>query len=180
MLSEQELINQCINRKDGAMEELYRRFSPLMYGVCLRYVRDREDAMDILHDGFIKVFSSLGGFRFTGSLEGWIRRIMVHTAINFYNRRLSKKSNNFEAVTEYIVNDAPDAISEMSASELMAHVQDLPDGYRMVFNLFVIEGYQHDEIAEMLNISQNTSKTQLMKARRMLMSKIKNKVYETL
>jgi RNA polymerase sigma-70 factor (ECF subfamily) len=151
-----------------------------MYGVCLRYVKNRDDAMDILHDGFIKVFSSLDGFRFTGSLEGWIRRIMVHTAINYYNRRLSKKSNNFEEISGYAENNTPDAISEMSASELIAHVQQLPDGYRMVFNLFAIEGYQHDEIAEMLNISQNTSKTQLMKARRMLMSKIKNKVYETL
>jgi RNA polymerase sigma factor (sigma-70 family) len=180
MLSEQELVKQCINRQNSALEELYKRYSPLMYGVCLRYVRNRDDAMDLLHDGFIKVFSSIEGFRFTGSLEGWIRRIMVHTAINFYNRQMSRRDNSYETVSETLRNDEPDAISEMSAEELLDHIQALPDGYRVVFNLYAIEGYQHEEIAQILGISESTSKTQLMKARRMLMTRIKNKVYETI
>jgi len=180
MLSEQELIKQCVDQKQGALEELYKRFSPLMYGVCLRYVKNRDDAMDMLHDGFIKVFASLEGFRFTGSLEGWIRRIMVHTAINYYNRQICRKNRDFESVSEVLENDDPDVISEMSASELLDLVQSLPDGYRVVFNLRVIEGYQHEEIAQMLGISESTSKTQLMKARKLLMTKIKIKVYETI
>ena len=180
MLSENELVKQCIKRKEGALDELYKRYSPLMFGVCLRYVRNRDDAMDMMHDGFVKVFSGIEGFRFTGSLEGWIRRIMVHTAINFYNRQMSRKDNNFESASEALTNDDADAISEMSAAELLEHIQALPDGYRMVFNLYAIEGYQHEEIANMLGISESTSKTQLMKARRMLMSRIKTKVYETI
>lgn len=180
MLSDQELVKQCVEHKQGAMEEMYRRYSSVMYGVCLRYVRNRDDAKDILHDGFIKVFSSLDGFRFTGSLEGWIRRIMVHTAINFYKRMIARRDNDYDHLAESLENDDPDAISDLSASELLALVQQLPDGYRMVFNLRVIEGYPHEEIAQILGISESTSKTQLMKARKMLMTKIKTKVYEAI
>ena len=105
---------------------------------------------------------------------------MVHTAINYYNRQICRKNRDFESVSEVLENDDPDVISEMSASELLDLVQSLPDGYRVVFNLRVIEGYQHEEIAQMLGISESTSKTQLMKARKMLMTRIKNKVYETI
>ncbi|PKP19496.1 MAG: hypothetical protein CVU05_11245 [Bacteroidetes bacterium HGW-Bacteroidetes-21] len=180
MYSDEELVKQCLGKNPKAMEELYKRYSPTMYGVCLRYVRNRDDAMDLLHDGFMKVYSSLDSFRFSGSFEGWIRRIMVHLAINFFNRQMSKWDHSDVSHAELLENSSPDAVSEMSAAELMTHVQSLPDGYRMVFNLYAIEGYSHSEIAALLNVTESTSKTQLMKARRLLMTKIKTKVYETI
>lgn len=179
MNPDQILIEKCQKRDPKALEELYKTYSPLMYGVCLRYVKDREDARDLLHDGFIKVMDNLSSFRNTGSFEGWMRRIMVHVAINFYRRHIIRRNESDFSIADSLENDSVDVISQMSAQELMKHVQSLPDGYRMVFNLYVIEGYKHDEIGQLLGISENTSKSQLMKARRVLMSKIKENVYET-
>lgn len=178
MLSEEQLVRRCLKNDRGAADELYRRFAPKMYGICLRFARNQAEAEDLLQEGFIKVFSYLGTFRYDGSLEGWVRRIIVNNSINYY-RQKSPWFENVETSREANreMSDC-DVVSALSAEELLGFIRQLPEGYRMVFNLYVIEGYLHKEIAEMLGISESTSKTQLLKARKALQEKINNVVYE--
>ncbi len=138
-----------------------------MYAVCLRYARTREDAADILQEGFVKVFTKLDQFQFQGSFEGWIRRVIVNTALRTYQKqRYDYEQTGYERLPDMPVD--PDAVSMLSEAELMGLVQRLPDGYRAVFNLVAIEGYSHAEAAEMLGIQESTSRSQLTKARRHL------------
>ncbi len=142
-----------------------------MYAVCLRYARHELEAQDLMQEGFIRVFDKLKDFRMEGSLEGWIRRIMVHTAINQYRR----KSFQMERFGLEQVPDQPvpsDAVDRLGTEELLNMVSNLPEGYRMVFNLFAIEGFDHAEIADLLGCGESTSRSQLAKARRMLQSMI--------
>jgi len=172
----EDFIERCLDNEPKAQGELYRRFAPKMFGICLRYTRNRMEAEDILQEGFIKVFRYLKDYRSDGSLEGWIRKTMVNTAINFYNKKIKYQKDVSLDQTEPINHDEESAIDKLSAKELMEHIQELPDGYRMVFNLNIIEGYTHKEIGKMLNISENTSKSQLSRARGVLQGKLKNKV----
>ncbi len=142
-----------------------------MYAVCLRYARSSSDAADILQDGFVKVFTKLEQFQFQGSFEGWVRRIMVNTALRAYQRqRFDLEFNGYENLPEAPVD--PDAMAILSEAELLGLINQLPDGYRMVFNLVAIEGYAHAEVAEMLGIQESTSRSQLTKARRMLCEQV--------
>ncbi len=169
-------IEKCLRNDPRAQEALYKAFAPKMFGVCLRYTRNQMEAEDILQEGFIKVFRYLKDYRNDGSLEGWIRRTMVNTAINFF-RKSAKYQNDLPIEeAEPINHDEENAIDKLSAAELLEFIRELPDGYRMVFNLNIIEGYTHKEIGEMLNISENTSKSQLSRARGVLQAKLKNKV----
>jgi RNA polymerase sigma factor (sigma-70 family) len=169
---EQELIEKCLGNDPFAQELLYRRHASKMYGICLRYVRQKEDASDILQDGFIRVFSNLKHYRGEGSFEGWVRRIIVNTAINHYKAN-SKYSRDLSVDDVHITNNIDnDALSRISTEELLKLVQTLPDGFRMVFNLFVIEGYDHKEIGSMLGISESTSKSQLHRAKAALQKKL--------
>lgn len=170
-LSERELVQGCLREDRRCQEQLYHRYSRRMYAVCLRYARHELEAQDMLQEGFIRVFDKLPGFRLEGSLEGWIRRIMVHTAINHY-RKLSFKNEKFglERLPEEPVSST--ALEQLGERELLALVAGLPDGYRMVFNLYAIEGYDHAEIAEILGCGESTSRSQLSKARKMLQMKI--------
>lgn len=166
-----------ISPANSKWEEIYKTYARKMYAVCLRYAHKPEEAEDILHDGFIKVFSCLEKYKGTGSFEGWIRRIMVHTAINAYR----KYSSRWFAINEEELNLESEEISiedNISHDELIKHINSMPDGYRIIFNMYVIEGYKHNEIAEILGITESTSKTQLMKARNFLKSKIGVKTYE--
>lgn len=164
-MDEKRLIQACIKEDKGAQKALYDLFSAKMYFVCLRYARHEAEAQDILQDAFIKVFDKLDSFRFNGSFEGWVRRIMVNTALNNCRKSNYKYENiGIEDYQDKVVNSK--AISRLSEQELLAIIQQLPDGYRMVFNLYIIEGYSHKEIAEMLDISENTSRSQLAKARK--------------
>jgi RNA polymerase sigma factor (sigma-70 family) len=176
-MDEQELLNKCLKDDKTALTELYQRFSSKMYVICLRYAKNRFDAQDLLHDGFIKVIESLKEYRNEGSLEGWLKRIMVNCAINFYNR---KNAIGFESIDQTFEDIAfeEDAISELSAKQLLEIIEEIPEGYRIIFNLYVIDGYKHNEIANYLNISENTSKSQLMKARIMIMKRLKQKYYD--
>jgi RNA polymerase sigma-70 factor (ECF subfamily) len=171
MYSEEELIRRCLNNNAKAQEEFYRRFASKMYGVCLRFAKNRMEADDFLQEGFIKVFMNLGSFRKEGSLEGWIRRTIVNTAIN-----LIKKNHKYLQDTELdkadLVETRASALEDLSAEELLGMIAELPLGYRMVFNLNVIEGYTHKEIGVLLDISENTSKSQLSRARNTLQRKI--------
>lgn len=153
---------------------LYERFQAKMLGVCLRYFPNRDDAQDILQDGFIKVFRSIDSFEEKGSLEGWIRRIMVNTALEQIRKNASKGQKvDFERET-LMMAVQQDAIEELSAADIHRFIAALPTGYRIIFNLFAIEGYNHNEIAEQLGISVNTSYSQYHRARALLQKMLKN------
>ncbi len=144
-----------------------------MFGICLRYAKSATDAEDILQEGFIKIFKYLENFRGDGSLEGWMRRIMVTTALNFYKR---KNLLNREVDPETVKTNwpsSPEVLAIMTQEEILKLVQELPTGYRTVFNLNTIEGYSHKEIGEIMNISVNTSKSQLSRAKTSLQCKIR-------
>lgn len=167
----QALIKGCINQKPAAQRELYEQFASSMLAVCYRYARDRDDAEDILQDGFVKVFQKIGNFDDRGSLEGWIRKIMVNTAID-HIRKQKHQQNQVElneGITEVIEADVMDNL-EMEA--LFEVIQKLPPGYRLVFNLYAIEGYSHKEIGDELGITESTSRSQYTRARAMLRQQI--------
>lgn len=170
-MSERELIQGCLRGDRRCEEELYRTHARRMYGVCLRYARHELEAQDMLQEGFIKVYEKLRDFRMEGSLEGWIRRIMVHTAINHYRKRsFQMEQLGLDRTPERAVGAS--AMETLGEKELLALVAALPEGYRMVFNLYALEGFDHAEIASMLGCGESTSRSQLSKARRMLQEKI--------
>lgn len=167
-MTEEQLVKACISGNASAQKEFYDLFAKKMMGVCLRYTNNYEEAQDVLQDGFIKVFNKLSKFVNKGSLEGWVRRIMVNTALDHY--RKNKKFNKdveIDAVSfklekqEYIVES-------INAQDLLKIIQTIPEGYRVVFNLFAIEGYSHKEIAEQLGVTESTSKSQFSRAKKML------------
>ncbi|HMT74131.1 MAG TPA: sigma-70 family RNA polymerase sigma factor [Chitinophagaceae bacterium] len=171
-ITESDLINGCIDGNRRMQEELYRRFSPRMYAVCLRYAGNGEEAQDILQDGFIKVFKKLESFRGDGSFEGWIRRIFVNTAIEYFRRKkyltpvTEKEENTIEG-------NYTSALDDLGAKDIMALVQQLSPGYRTVFNMYVVEGYSHKEIGDILGISEGTSKSQLSRAKVILQDMVR-------
>ncbi|MEO7316329.1 MAG: RNA polymerase sigma factor [Ginsengibacter sp.] len=148
-------------------QALYNRFSAKMYGVCLRYAGNEHDADDILQEGFIKIFKNIAKFRSEGSFEGWVRRIFVNTAIEHYRKRV-KLFNVTEAQENTIEDDNLDALDVLAAKDIISVVNELSPGYKAVFNLHVIEGYSHKEIAELLGITEGTSKSQLARAKSVL------------
>jgi RNA polymerase sigma factor (sigma-70 family) len=172
MFTEDELIRQCLNNDAKAQELFYRRFASRMYGVCLRFAKNHMEADDIMQEGFVKVFINLKSFRGEGSLEGWIRRTMVNTAINYYKKNIKYQKDVEIDHDEPYYHRTNEIIHELSTQELLKLIAELPAGYRMVFNLNIIEGYTHKEIGKLLNISENTSKSQLSRARQTLQKKI--------
>ncbi len=170
-MTETDLIKGCIKENAHCQRMLFEQYAGKMMSVCLRYANDTMEAEDIMQDGFIKVFQYLHQFKFEGSFEGWIRRIIVNTAI----RHLEKKKIQFKDIDESGANAPkldPYTYSHMGQDDLMKLINQLPDGYKVVFNLNVIEGYSHEEIAEMLHIQPGTSRSQLVKARKMLQHQI--------
>jgi RNA polymerase sigma factor (sigma-70 family) len=172
-LTEEQLIKACIKEDPASQKELFLRFSGRMLGVCNRYARNSGDAEDILQDAFIKVFDKMHQFKFEGSFEGWIRRIVVNTALKKYSvSRYEKEISGYEIKEKDESALEPSAYSHLTEKELLEMINNLPDGYRIIFNLYVIEGYQHDEIAAMLGIQPGTSRSQLVKARNMLQKQL--------
>lgn len=171
-IPESDLINGCIEGNRRMQEELYRRFSPRMYAVCLRYAGSTEEAEDILQEGFIKIFKKLDSFRNEGSFEGWIRRIFVNTAIEHFRRKrylqpvTEKEENTLEG--NYL-----SVLDNLAERDIMELVQQLSPGYRTVFNMYVVEGYTHKEIGDMLGISEGTSKSQLSRAKVILQEMVR-------
>lgn len=162
--TETDLIQGCIRGELKFQKLLYKKFYSYSMSVCLRYAESRDEAAEILNDGFMKIFTNIKMYTPEKSFKGWLRRIMVNTAIDHF-RRNSREYNRLDLVyaeNEYAVDSTLDQIS---AAEIMAMVQQLPPAYRMVFNLYAIEGYTHPEIAEKLEISEGTSKSNLFKAR---------------
>lgn len=168
--NEEKLIKKAINKDRKAQHILYNMYALKMLSVCRYYIRDMQYAEDVMLEGFFKVFSKLKSFRSEGSFEGWIRRIMVRECISFLR---GQKALEF-STEEVDVNSSFESLidTELEVDEIQQLIDALPEGYKIVFNMYAIEGYKHNEIAELLNITEGTSKSQLFKARRMLQQKI--------
>ncbi len=169
----QKLIKECIREIPAAQRQLYDHFAETMLGICYRYTKSIDDAEDVLQDGFVKVFRNLGQYKYEGELGGWIRRIMVTTALNFlkknsrYNHEFSFDNENLHPVTD----DNPEI--KMTGKELADLLRQLPIGYQTIFNLHAVEGFSHVEIGKMLGINEGTSRSQYARARALLISWIK-------
>ncbi|MFY8182257.1 MAG: RNA polymerase sigma factor [Flavobacterium sp.] len=171
---EKELIQLAVENNRHAQHKIYSKFSPKMLSVCRQYIKDLHQAEDIMITAFMKVFTNLKNFKHEGSFEGWIRRIMINECISYI--RVQKKVKFIED-ENYFEESFNNIESQFSVEDIQFLIDNLPDGYKMVFNLYAIEGYKHQEIAEMLGINEGTSKSQLSHARKMLqnnISKLKN------
>lgn len=179
MRQENELIRDCQQGDSSARKELYERFSPRLWVVCLRFARNRMIAEDLFQEGFIRIFENLPSYQGQGSFEGWLRRIMVNTAINFYKKNKRHISDAEPSASTQDIAYSGGAIELLSAEEMMGMVRSLPEAQSMVFNLFAIEGYSHREIADLLDISENTSKSRMLRARLSLQEMIQKEYKET-
>lgn len=167
-MTEELMLQGCLDNVAAAQEALYLRFSPRMLGVCYRFARNREDAEDMMQEGFIKVFSQIHQFRNQGALEGWIRRIIVHTCINVLkkNKKFTDSVDLFHANSIYL--NESNIPSILQAKQVVECIRLLPIGYKTVLNLYAIEGYSHKEIASILDIEESTSRSQYTRAKSML------------
>lgn len=168
-MTDKELVDGCLREERQVQELLFRRFAPRMKAVCMRYCQNQEDAEDALMETFVKVFDHIRSFSHQGSLEGWIRRIAVNTSLNKIRSRRQTETLEPELHDTEIGDDA---LNRLETIELLEMIGKLPEGYRMVFNMYAVEGYSHHEIAGMLGIEEVTSRTQLAKARRALQKMI--------
>ncbi len=170
---EEELIKKCLKRDRKAQKMLFDKYSSMMMGVCLRYANNRSKAEDILQEGFTKVFLHLKTYTGKGSFAGWVKKIMINTAISYYHRHIKSSWHDELDIAKGITDNSdiePD--SEFSQEELLKVIGELPHGFRMVFNMYAIEGYKHREIAEMLGIDTGTSKSQYSRARKIIRDKL--------
>jgi RNA polymerase sigma factor (sigma-70 family) len=174
-MTEEALLQACLKNQPAAQQELYSRYSPKMLAVCYRFARNREDAEDMLQEGFIRVFTQIHQFQSKGSFEGWIRRIIVHTCINHLKKH--KKFNDSVDITQaHTLQVREDSVpSIIQAKQVIECIRMLPIGYRTVLNLFAIDGYNHREIATMLDIEESTSRSQYTRAKAMLEQILVNK-----
>lgn len=170
-ISEEQLLADCRKKKPQAQKALYERFASKMLAVCHRYINDRDEAEHVMIGGMVKVFEKLDQFQEEGSLEGWIRRIMVTQSL-MYIRKHKNMSLQVEVEKAETEPDYQTLERSLEAADLMQIIGELPVGYRTVFNLYAIEGYNHKEIADMLGINENTSKSQLSRARKYLQSRL--------
>jgi RNA polymerase sigma-70 factor (ECF subfamily) len=172
-LTERELIEGCLKKDTKSQRALFEQFAGKMMSVCRRYAKDQKEAEDMLQESFIRVFSHFGQYRSEGSLEGWIRRIVVRTCL-----RLIQKSKirflDIDENRETAPFIAAEVLSNLDTEDLLKLISGLPNGYRLIFNLYVLEGYDHNEIAALLNITAGTSRSQLSKARNLLKIQIEN------
>jgi len=173
MQNDEEIIIGCVNKDKHFEDMLYKKFAPITYAICLRYTSNIDDAKDVFQELFVKVYTQIKNYNKQGSFEGWIKRIFVNTALDFCRKN---KKINFTNLNE---NDAiePEEMEDegidIPKEMLLNLIRNLPDGYRIVFNLYAIEKYSHKQIAEELNIEEGTSKSQLFKARKTLQNQVK-------
>jgi len=172
----EDIVKGCISGKRKAQEQLFNRLSEEMFGVCLYYSKDYTEAEDTLHEGFMKVFQKISQFQGKGSLVGWIKRIMINTALEKYRKKAQLYAIGDHINTGYDI--VPEnVIDDLSVQDILNMVRELSPQYKMVFNLFAIDGYSHKEIGEMLGISEGTSKSNLARARYILQEKVKKNFY---
>ncbi len=173
MQKEKDIIDGCLSGNRRDQELLYRRYSPKLYAVCLQYSGNTEEARDVLQEGFIKIFENLSHYSHEGSFEGWMRRIIVNTALEKYrNRYYLSRVDDIDEVDEPAAGPDTSDFAGLEAYDLLNMIMELTPKYRMVFNLYAIEGYSHKEIGSMLNISEGTSKSNLSRARDILQKKV--------
>lgn len=170
-MSLEKLIQHCKKGDRKAQEQLYRKYASVLFGLCLKYSRNKTEAEDNLHDSFLTIFDKIGQFKFKGSFEGWIKRITVNTVLQKYRKEqyLNLVTDSLEAEQE-VDYEYPD----VQLSTLLQYVQELPTKYRLTFNLYVLDGYTHKEISELLGTSQGTSKSNLSRAKKILKEKLNN------
>jgi RNA polymerase sigma factor (sigma-70 family) len=174
LMDDYTLVTECVKSNPRAQQALFERFAPKMFTVCLRYAKNKEQAEDILQDGFVKVFAKITAFKMEGSLEGWIRRVMVNTALDQIRKNVKSLGEISTDDVAYKL-DSNDFIAEnLMAEDLMKLIQSMPEGYKVVFNMFAIEGYSHAEIAEQLGVTESTSKSQYSRARAYLRERIES------
>ena len=171
----EDILKGCKEQNEKSKDLLYSRYSSLFFAICLRYLKDRDDAQDVLHDSFIKILDKINSFSGEGSFEGWMKRILVNNCLHYLKdkKKVLKIENELwvereDPVFEVVLEEEMD----IDPAVLMGMIQKLPVGYRTVFNMFVIDGFDHKAIAEKLNISEGTSRSQLLKARRYLKDKL--------
>ena len=163
----------CIEGRASAQRKLYDRYSRLLLGVCNRYTQNIEEAEDILQEGFVKIFNNMKEFKGEGSLLAWMRRIMINTAITHYHKlKKHRYHDDLEEVNETRFEEHTWEDSDFTSEELFNVIHQMPEGYRLVFNLYAVEGFKHREIAEILHIDENTSKSQYSRARRWLQQRL--------
>ena len=167
-MTEDSLIKKCASGDSLAQKTFYEKFAGKMMGVCLRYAKNYDEAQDVMQDAFIKIFGKLSDYEKKGSLEGWVRRIVVNTALDSYRKNKKHQQNVDVDTVGYLLDSKSYIIEELNANDLLSIIKTLPEGYKMVFNLFAIEGYSHKEIAERLGVTESTSKSQYSRAKKML------------
>ncbi len=173
-MSLQQLIHDCKKGERKAQKQLYERYSSLLYSICLKYSRNKAEAEDNLQDSFLTIFKKIEQYNFKGSFEGWIRRVTINTVLQKYRK---EKERVFDIISESHKNSVSVSVTEkevqgLSLDYLLKLIQELPDRYRLTFNLYVLDGYSHKEIAELLNITEGTSKSNLARARALLKKRI--------
>ena len=167
------IIEGCLEGSRRDQELLYRRYAPKLYAVCLRYSDNDDEAKDVLQEGYIRIFENLHSYRFEGSFEGWMRRIVVNTVLEKYrSRNILHKVEDINKLAETDMEPDSGEYSDLDAKILLDIIKELPPKYKMVFNLFAIEGYSHKEISKMIKISEGTSKSNLSRAREILQRKV--------
>ncbi len=172
-VTEKQLIESCLKNERKAQKELYELYSRKMMGVCLRYTGDSETAKDMLQDGFIKIFASLASFQFNGSFEGWMRRIFVNTCLEHLRKNdVLHDAADLEHSAAPLSESNFSVVETLSARDLLKIIGELPNGFRMIFNMYEIEGYSHKEIADALGITESTSRSQLTRAKQLLKNRI--------
>lgn len=169
----QEVIAGCVRGEKRAQDKLYKRFSSLLFGICLRYTKNRMEAQDVLQDVFVKIFNNIQSYHNDGSFEGWLRRIAVNTSITNYRKNLKHAyQSDVDDLLKTHQGPAYSEDLEFTAEEMMLCINKLPQGYRTVFNLYVVEGYMHKEIGDLLGVDVNTSKSQLSRAKTYLQKEL--------
>lgn len=172
MKEDTTLVQACLKGDPRAQKALFEKFAAKMFAVCLRYMNNHDDAQDALQDGFVKVFSKLIDFKNEGVLEGWIRRVIVNTCLDAIRKNAKTKFDVSLDDVSYKLDYIDTGMEHLEVEELMKLVQSMPNGYRIVFNLYAIEGYTHKEIGEKLGVNENTSKSQYLRARAFLRERL--------
>lgn len=174
-----KIIRGCISKNRNDQKKIYEKLYPVLMGICMRYTKDSQEAKDVLHDGFIKILNNVNTYHFNGSFEGWAKKIIVNTAIDRYRKNKKKTRLQYEENIEEdiaVTSEELDIYKHMEASEIMKMVQKLAPSQRTAINLYLVEGFTHQEIADRLGISIGASKSNLFKAKRAMTNKLKNTI----
>lgn len=174
-MSEEQIIARCKENDRKAQKQLYKRYSGLLFGVCLRYASTRAEAEDVLQEAFMKIYNNIGDYSSIGSFVGWMKRIVINTSITHYHRNHKHwYHDDVDDIRECQMSSFDFTSSDYTREELLSVIQSLPEGYRMVFNMYAIEGYKHREIADQLGIEVNTSKSQYSRARKLIQKRLES------